>query len=380
MDLAGLEFDLRSIYSLMRLSEKLGITPPLQENGNAKCRKYYPFVVTIVIIIGCWVVLYGTITCLWALFTTTNIILGIFFDCCRSLGVLNRKTWKTFLDLFTYIDKKLNKHLIITCKKNLIQRQLLLCHFFIFFVFGYDIYICYANNGWKHFRYTLFKYFGYYHATITALVLMHFAAALSVRFKRINNILTKSSNLHGVISNFVPKYATGGLNNLKSIKEVSDYYLLLSELVDMFNKLFGWQIFLMTENIIAVLLEIFNSLMLAIDYTQKTSDAHHDFRTILVLTSLVLIFILAQSKIILHCEDVNNESRNTLTISYKLQQTVEPSSDERNELVILGDVVNLLNTKTCAAGFYCVNRSLLSRVFSTVISYSIVLIQFNKQK
>lgn len=99
----------------------------------------------------------------------------------------------------------------------------------------------------------------------------------------------------------------------------------------------------------------------------------------LVYLDLPVLFQVFHARVVLYCEDVNKESRNTLTISYNLQQTVEPSSEERNELIILSDVVNLLGTKTSAAGFYSINRSLLSRVFYYLFSYSIVLIQFNKQ-
>lgn len=83
--------------------------------------------------------------------------------------------------------------------------------------------------------------------------------------------------------------------------------------------------------------------------------------------------------LIKNCEDVNKESRNTLTICYNLQETVDPTSEERKELILLCDVVSLLKTRTNAAGFYDINRTLSSRVFSYLFSYSIVLIQFNKQ-
>lgn len=86
------------------------------------------------------------------------------------------------------------------------------------------------------------------------------------------------------------------------------------------------------------------------------------------------------SRVILYCEDVNKESHNTLTICYKLQETVDSASEEKKELIILSDIVNLLKTRTNAAGFYYIDRGLLSRVFAYLFSYTIVLIQFNKQE
>ncbi|XP_018560789.1 uncharacterized protein LOC108903183 [Anoplophora glabripennis] len=379
--------DIRSIFGLLKLSEKLAITPPLDETKNTKWFKYYAVGIMAFIVLGSSSSLYGIIVYFLPLFKATNIVLRtISMIALTILNVitilvclLNSKTWNTFVNLFKYVDEKLNRGNIPVQRKNFLRMEILLSHFIIFCIFGYDAYVLYSNYGWKYVRFCLFRYVNCYHGTITALILVHFASALRARFRKINNMLIKSNDLHNIINNFIPKYAPERINNLKSIKEVTDYYLLLSELVDMFNKLFGWQIFLMTENIIISLLEVLNSLMLSIDYTQVTTDARHDFRTIMFLASLSLVFIVFHSRIVLYCEDVNKESRNTLTISYNLQQTVDPCSEERNELVILSDVVNLLNTKTSAAGFYYISRNLSSRVFGYLFSYSIVLIQFNKQ-
>lgn len=85
------------------------------------------------------------------------------------------------------------------------------------------------------------------------------------------------------------------------------------------------------------------------------------------------------SRVVFYCEDVNTESRNTLTVCYKIQETLNPNSEECEELIILCDVVNMLKTRTNAAGFYYIDRSIIGRVVSYLFSYTIVLIQFNRQ-
>lgn len=285
----------------MKLSEKLAITPPLEGSKKIKWFKYYALGIMTLMILGSSSSLYGIIVYFLPSFKPTNIVLRTISTIALTVlnvitilvGILNGKTWNTFLNLFEYVDDKLNKGNIPVQKKNYLQMEILLSHFIIFSIFGYDAYVLYSNHGWKYFRFCLFRYVNCYHVTITALILVHFASALRARFKKINNMLIKTNDLHNIINNFIPKYAPKRINNLQSIKEVTDYYLLLSELVDMFNKLFGWQIFLMTENIIISLLEVLNSLMLSIDYTQVTTDARHDFRTILFLASLSLVFIVS---------------------------------------------------------------------------------------
>ncbi|KAG5873900.1 hypothetical protein JTB14_005511 [Gonioctena quinquepunctata] len=285
-----------------------------------------------------------------------------------------------FLKFLKYLDEKLNQGREDRIQpKSLLKIELLFYHIIILTIFVYDAYVWCTNYKWIIFRFCLFRYINFYHCIITMLVVLHFASALSGRYKRINKLLVKSNDLHNIINSFIPKGNTKQINNLKSIKEVTDYYLLLSEMVDMFNRLFGWQIFLVTENIIFLLLDVANSFMVSLDHSQKFSEGNDEIGTIVLLISISVMMIIFHSRVVLHCEDVNRESRQTLTICYNLQQTVEPDSEERKELIILSDVVNLLKTRTNAAGFYYVDRGLLSRVFAYIFSYSIVLVQFNKQ-
>lgn len=126
------------------------------------------------------------------------------------------------------------------------------------------------------------------------LVVMHYASALRRRYKRINNLLIKANDLHNIINSLIPKYAPNkAINNVKTIREVTDYYLLLSELVEIFNKIFGWQIFFATENVILTLLDMLNNLMINLDDSQNSTHVNHDFKTILFLVSFCIILIVS---------------------------------------------------------------------------------------
>ncbi|XP_074038462.1 uncharacterized protein [Leptinotarsa decemlineata] len=260
-------------------------------------------------------------------------------------------------------------------KNSWLELETTLYHAFIFIIFGYDAYMWCINYNWFIFRFSIFKYVNFYHCIITLLVVSHFASALAERSKTINKLLVKSS-LHSTAHNFIVSQRS---SNIKSVKDVTYYYLLLSELIEKFNTLFGWQIFLATENIFMLLLDISNSLMLATDRTQKFSETNNNFKTIFCLTSISILIIMFHSRIILHCEDVNNESKKTLTKCYNLQQTVSPDSEDRKELIILGEIVTLLKTRTNAAGFYYIDRGIISKIFDYLFSFSIFMMQFNKQ-
>lgn len=290
----------------MNLSEKFSISPAMDKhNVRIKPLKLYPIVNLVLVISGCVYSVYGIVVYFLPVFRSTSALLRLISEIALStlnvvtiaVAAFNLETWNNFLNLFKYLDDKVNTgsgdgNNIRSEKKNFLLLEITFYHFMTFCVFIYEGYVWYLNYGWDIFRFCLFRYFHLYHCVLTMLVVFHFASALRGRYKRINTLLVKTSDLHNVINNFIPK-GSESINNLKSIREVTDYYLLLSELVDMFNKLFGWQIFFVTENIILLLLEVFNFLTLSIDYTQKTSDAAHNLRTIFFLTSLCILLIVS---------------------------------------------------------------------------------------
>ncbi|XP_028130736.1 putative gustatory receptor 39b [Diabrotica virgifera virgifera] len=379
------DFDINYIYDLLKFTELLAVTPPLNRKKQELTNyKYYHIIVILLIIIFAVYSSYGIIVYFIPKFngtsTTLRLICIIVITIMNVLSVLiaacNVDTWNMFLNVFKHLDQKLKYQ--SRSENNILKLELSTFYLVLLSIFGYDAYVWYCNYHWDLFKFTLFKYVNFIHGNVMMLVILHFAAALSNRYKRINNLLIKSNDFYNIFNCLIVKGSEEKLNNLKSIKEVTDYYLLLSDLVEMFNKLFGWQILIVTEYVLLFFLEFFNGLMLSLDPAQK-SGVYHDLKTVISLVIFSFLAIGHQAMIILFCENVNKESRNTLTICYKLQETVDPMSEERKELTILSDVVNFMKTKTNAAGFYNIDRSLLCRFFAYFFSYSIVLLQFNRQ-
>lgn len=287
----------------MSFSEMLGITPPFDRSKEEiKRSKYCAIIILSLITIGTFITVYGnTYAFFEPRFSNTNAALillsamGLSFLNIVTVAVaaFNTVTWNNFLKLFKYFDTKLNNGVKQTYTNKGLVIEIILYHIVMFCIFGYDAYLWNNKYGWTIQRFNLPKYFNLYHSAITMLVIIHFASALRGRFKRINTLLVKSNDIHNIINNFISKGMARRVDNLKSIEEVTDNYLLLSEMVDIFNKLFGWQIFFITENIILLLLEFSNVLMLSIDSTQTTIDAFHDSTTIIFLMVLAVIFLVS---------------------------------------------------------------------------------------
>nr|CAH7768613.1 unnamed protein product [Callosobruchus chinensis] len=381
------DFSIKYVFPLMKLSEKLAITPYINVHTiKVRANKYYSSVAAAVIIICSLLTFCDTVKMSPKVRGTSTVleVLWSVLDLLRNLVTIavayfRAELWDTFLHLFGYFDDKLSKKEQKKTINNIIFIEIIFYHLLLLGIFIYDSIITLSSLGSDTFKLFFVKYVSYYHCFISILVELHFASALRKRYKKINMLLLKTSDLQNILNNFLAHCGTNGVDNLKSIKEVTDYYLLLSELVDIFNKLFGWQIFLLTESTLIQILIVLNTVMLSLDYEQHSLDALHDFGSLFFVVAGAVCLIFFQVMVILYCEDVNKESRNMLKICYNLQESVQVNSEEKKELAILCDVVSLLKTRTTASGFYVINKNLISRVFAYIFSYSIVLIQFSRQ-
>ncbi|CAH1995676.1 unnamed protein product [Acanthoscelides obtectus] len=378
------DFSIQYVFPLMKLSEKLGITPTINlDTMKIKSNKYYPSAAAAVVTLCSLLNFWDTLKMIPNVRGTSTVleILWSIFDLLRSLVTIavayfRAELWDTFLNLFRNFDDRLNKKEQKIVKKDIIIVEIIFHHALLLGIFIYDSMMELSKGKDQLF---FVKYIGYYHCFLSILVELHFASALRKRYKKINMLLLKTTDLQNILNNFIAHYGTTGVDNLRSIKEVTDYYLLLSELVDIFNKLFGWQIFLLTESTIIQILLVLNTVMLSLDSSQHSLDALHDLGDLFFVVAGAACLIFFQVMVILYCEDVNKESRNTLKICYNLQESVQMNSEEKKELAILCDVVGLLKTRTTASGFYTINKNVISRVFAYIFSYSIVLIQFSRQ-
>lgn len=80
--------------------------------------------------------------------------------------------------------------------------------------------------------------------------------------------------------------------------------------------------------------------------------------------------------IVMSCDAVEQTGDNCITTCYILQTKLR-KSPLRSELLFLALYVEKLKPKFSAAGFYQVNQLILAGIFSVVITYAIICIQFN---
>lgn len=84
-----------------------------------------------------------------------------------------------------------------------------------------------------------------------------------------------------------------------------------------------------------------------------------------------LIFLL-----ITVCDSIEQTGKNITTTCYLLHQLI-PDIELAEQLLYLGNYTEKLSPVISAAGFFNINRSILSTIISTLLAYLIVCIQFS---
>ncbi|KAJ8926356.1 hypothetical protein NQ314_021285 [Rhamnusium bicolor] len=80
--------------------------------------------------------------------------------------------------------------------------------------------------------------------------------------------------------------------------------------------------------------------------------------------------------IVMSCDDVDKNAKKITTTCYILQEGRIESS-LRTELICLAEYTKELTPKFTAAGFFKIDQSTLATLFSAIITYLIICIQFN---
>lgn len=83
--------------------------------------------------------------------------------------------------------------------------------------------------------------------------------------------------------------------------------------------------------------------------------------------------------VIVSCDLTTKEANRIINTCYNQQQLYSVDSAEYYELVKLAILARDIRPGFTAAGFFSVNRVLLFSILSVVITYFIIILQFNKQ-
>ncbi|KAJ3658276.1 hypothetical protein Zmor_010026 [Zophobas morio] len=275
----------------------------------------------------------------------------------------NRNKWLLLNNSFQQIDKTLNNRK--QQESNFLKNPFFQCAINVLTVFIILAYVlwswCYHFGVDAVLRTYLIHNFCYNSNTIVFALITNYALAFRCRYQDLNHCLTSDS--------LMTKYKNGS-SLVTVFRQVGTLSRTLSEMVTLFNEIFGWTFVYMAAKTIA------HILATSMRFLEKDNEVTNmDIR---LSNFLAISLSIANFTVVMMCgSSVATESSKTAFLCYKLQEHFPPKSDERLEILILAKQVQANDVKITAADFFEINRSTLCGILATCTTYVIVVLQFS---
>nr|CAI5837389.1 unnamed protein product [Callosobruchus analis] len=189
----------------------------------------------------------------------------------------------------------------------------------------------------------------------------------------------KFSDKYYIVMEYIPEYyclMATTINNtnqpdkvVEGILSIRQKYLGVSELVDCFNKLQGWQnLWIFVRSVV--------QLLRSVNWLMHVGDDFTWFSFIAIASSVGVV--LGESAyIILCCESATAAGNKVEKTCHKLQENFELTSKAREELFRLAEITKSFAPKFTAANFFVINKGTILGIINIATTYLIVIIQFN---
>ncbi|KAJ3647511.1 hypothetical protein Zmor_019385 [Zophobas morio] len=220
-----------------------------------------------------------------------------------------------------------------------------------------------GSNFYKQFA---IEYLQFYHHFVVNYLLFAFLKMLLERYQSVCKNLTNHLQLVKKLEKNGQKYT------LLQLKKIKYDVCLLKESVDIVNSIFGWPILLIVA---------FTSLQMLV-YLEQIVVRPHIPRTVV---GYIIVIILWDSMClftnIFLCDSVTNEGATILAEAYTLEKyfTNENSKNHEDLRKFIDALKNNLPCFT-AARFFVIDRSTVFGIFDAVVSFLIVMIQFEMSR
>ncbi|KAH0820653.1 hypothetical protein MTP99_000554 [Tenebrio molitor] len=231
---------------------------------------------------------------------------------------------------------------------------------------GYQTYmtlIFYDIMGVEFFKQFAIEYLQLYGQFIINFAFYVFSKVVLVRYRSLRKNLESQVRLVRKLSSRRVVYSLDHLNRIKY-----DIYLL-KESVDIINNLFGWPVLL---NI------MFAGLQMLVYMQGIVVGAFYTYDTIIYTVMIILWHCVITLSNILLCDAVSSEVNKILSVAYSLDK--HSLGDGRNDLTEFIDVVKDNFPIFSAARFFDINRSTIFGIFDAIITFLIVMIQFESHR
>lgn len=349
--------DIVFINYLLKIGYFMAIVP--SSNGNSKCRKVYSV---------CLILLYCLFTILSlktvfplidkrldAILTPVEFLteLSTILVSILSANFLYEKTWCKFLrsmyeiDCYFYGEVKVKK----TIKQFFTETILLIVIYIVISLYDH-IFSYYVTHDLdlEAISFQITTIYQLY----TLVLTIYIVNFIEQRYNFLNSILlsTKFNEIDGI----------------SKIKHFTKIYRKLNEIVDDFNTIFGWFILLYIFNII-IIVAYWMAYVLTENRNVYETIPNCSYPCLHCIMGIILLF---------SCHRVEQTGHQFINECYFVQESVPNQWDVRIEILIAAKCAKNLKPIFSAAGMFDLNRGTICMVFSALMTYLIIVIQFNQ--
>lgn len=244
------------IQPLHNIANVLALVPPYNNsnnnNGEFTFHKYYSVcmvtVLTVVLIFsinGRASEFYKEIDSVTPVLDVINQTLLTSSVCMAIMkaSFLNIEDFKLLKTLFLKIDEGLRKEKYFTLGNNQFYLKTGLSHVIIILMIIYDVWITTDAFGTNVCIYYLLREFNQYEIFLLVLIIYNYVLSLRIRMENINRLLVDIGNniTHQLKENDISNhYKNGDLS--KNVKQLRRLYDIGNQLIEIINKVFGWQL------------------------------------------------------------------------------------------------------------------------------------------
>ncbi|KAJ3658277.1 hypothetical protein Zmor_010027 [Zophobas morio] len=275
----------------------------------------------------------------------------------------DRDKWLRLNNSFQQIDKIFNNR--GQQQSNFLRNPVFQC---AVNVLAFIIVMLYVMGTWCYhfgidviFRTYLVHTFCYNCNTVLFTLITNYALAFRCRYQDLNRYLN--------IDTLKTKYKNGS-SLVPLLRQVGTLSRTLSEMVIIFNEIFGWTFVFVAAKTIT---HILATCMILLEKETEVANIEMWLSDFLAFSLTIVNFTI----LMMSGSSVTTESSKTAFLSYKLQEHFPPKSDERLEILILARQVQANEVKITAGDFFEINRSTFCGILATCTTYVIVVLQFS---
>ncbi|XP_074035664.1 uncharacterized protein [Leptinotarsa decemlineata] len=279
------------------------------------------------------------------------------------------KSWRYLFENILALERMITKFLDDFSKPSMLYFGLGLMYFLLVFIFISKLYFIFTSP-------IQLKSILVFDVMITAFYIILFNSYYVIlanwmrnRIDHINRILKNSSKNE--------RMTVSGIN------KITIYYKLVHTIVHQVNLIFGSTMFI---NICNTVLYILFFFLYAIDGGHIAADRkilnylHSVTYVVSEISNLLLLEcgnkFVSLVILVMACESVEQSGKRIVKTCYSIHESVE-NTLVRQQLELLVQYAEQWKPRFSAGGFYDINQSCLSSIFSAIITYLVIIIQFN---